>query len=605
MKFSENVQMKKCFSPLLQYFVILQVSILIFQNNASASNHRVSPSHQQLGNQCYSASFQFDWTDSQDFLLKDSIRITSDDPHTEIQSFTADQDAESLYLQEYHTQMMVYKTGVIVTAKVTTGTQPQVRLSLSYMFSNQKEAHYKEFVIPTGDNLSPETAATIPHQVEQSQAQDESQADSWLEHMTRKIASFKETIFDFVKTSNSLTIQLCASFLLGLLMSLTPCIYPMIPITIGVLQTNVQKSVFKNFLLASCYALGMAGTFAFLGLLAATGSAPFGVLLGNVGFVLLLALFLIYLAFSMFGWYELYIPNFLQPKNHTVNGGSYVSAFVFGALSGTFASPCLSPGLLLLLTIVATLGNKVLGFLMLLIFGLGLSTPLLIIGTFSNSLLFLPRAGMWMVEVKKIFGILLLSLALFYLTNVMPLWFVWILSGFMSLLVAIAYTPKTSKGSFHNSATILIFTIGAGLSWYLAVKHFFATADTLSTSSHYSEVWVHNYEVGKIKAHQENKLILLDFGAEWCSSCKALEKHLFVADVMNALEDQIQFIKVDCTHPTDEPCASIQKKYGVFGFPTIVLADPETETIRKKWGGELLDATPEEFVAEIGAVSSR
>ena len=107
-----------------------------------------------------------------------------------------------------------------------------------------------------------------------------------------------------------------------------------------------------------------------------------------------------YLALSMFGFYDMYVPNILQTKNNVNHKGSLFSAFVFGAISGSIASPCLSPGLALLLTIVATLGNNLLGFLLLFSFGIGLSIPLLIIGTFSSSINILPQAGMWMIEVK-------------------------------------------------------------------------------------------------------------------------------------------------------------------------------------------------------------
>ncbi len=132
----------------------------------------------------------------------------------------------------------------------------------------------------------------------------------------------------------------------------------MIPITVGILQASGTPSAFKNFLLALSYTLGISTTFALLGFVAALGSCVFGEMQGSPWVVIPLATLLIYFGLSMFDWVHLYIPRFLQPKTGKVKGGSPLSAFIFGAISGTIASPCLSPGLVLILNYVTNSGAQ-------------------------------------------------------------------------------------------------------------------------------------------------------------------------------------------------------------------------------------------------------
>ena len=137
----------------------------------------------------------------------------------------------------------------------------------------------------------------------------------------------------------------------------------MIPITIGILQASGSKSPFRNFLLALCYTLGISTTFALLGFVAALGSCIFGELQGSPFIVIPLSLLFLYLGLSMFDVVELYIPSFLKPKT-SVKGGSFLSAYLFGAVSGSMASPCLSPGLILILNHVSqTTTHSLFGYL--------------------------------------------------------------------------------------------------------------------------------------------------------------------------------------------------------------------------------------------------
>jgi len=231
--------------------------------------------------------------------------------------------------------------------------------------------------------------------------------------------SWSDYVTALVSHTDSLLLRILLVLFLGILMSLTPCIYPMIPITMGILQSQGSRSIMRNFFLALAYTIGIATTFSLLGLIAVFTGQLFGSFLTHPLVIIPVVGLLGYLGFSMLGFYDMYTPKFLQLNHSNTKNGSLLSAFLFGAASGTVASPCLSPGLVLLLSIVATLGDKLLGFILLFSFGIGLSLPLLLIGTFSSSLALLPHAGTWMVEAKKLFGFMLLGMCFYFLKNIM------------------------------------------------------------------------------------------------------------------------------------------------------------------------------------------
>jgi len=234
---------------------------------------------------------------------------------------------------------------------------------------------------------------------------------------------------------------LLIAFLIGILASFTPCIYPMIPITIGILQSQASKSIGRNFLLSTSYVFGMATVYAVLGYLAATTNFILGQLMVNPIFIGFLVLLFLYLAFSMFGFYEIYMPRFLQKESNMKVKGSFLYSFLFGAASGSVASPCLTPALAILLSYVAQRGNPIIGFVTLFCFALGMGVLLILVGTFSNTLTNLPRAGMWMNEIKKLFGFLLLGVCIHFLQPFISTNFINILYSLL-VVVTVGYYVK-------------------------------------------------------------------------------------------------------------------------------------------------------------------
>lgn len=264
---------------------------------------------------------------------------------------------------------------------------------------------------------------------------------------------------------------LLVSFFSGILCSFTPCVYPMIPITLGILQAQASKSILRNFFLSLSYVLGIALVYSILGYIAATTRILFGQWVNSPFVITFVIILFLYLAFSMFGYYEIYIPNFLTKHKDINVHGSIVYSFIFGLISGTVASPCLTPALAIILTFVAKQANPVMGFLSLFFFSLGMGLLLIIIGTFSASIYLLPKSGEWMIEIKKIFGFLLLAVSIYfskiYFTEITQ----FKLYAILALIMGIYYFA-TAK---HNKIKIII-----GL--FLLIVSIFLLSRTVSKS---------------------------------------------------------------------------------------------------------------------------
>jgi thiol:disulfide interchange protein DsbD len=400
-----------------------------------------------------------------------------------------------------------------------------------------------------------------------------------------KLSSMLTVLDFFINHTNSWPLRSLAVFLLGLLLSLTPCIYPMIPVTMGILQTNVTRSIGHSALLALTYTCGIATTFALLGLLAAFGGTHLGQFMGHPIFIAFIVMLFIYLAFSLFDFYELPVPHI---GGSTKRGGGFLSAFLFGALSGPIASPCLSPGLILVLTMVAGLGSKIAGFGLLFLFGIGSSFPLLIVGTFSNALTLLPRSGSWMVEVKKIFGFMLLGMSVYYARVLLPLYLTNILLALILLSASLYYLRKVAKPGHHVTAALLsIIALTATIMMvFNAYKAQVSSKEPLRLFNIGHMNWETDYKVALEHAKADKKLMLVKFGASWCSLCQILEDMLKGQDLEPVLQKVI-LVAIDCSKPDASTCVPLLDQFNVKGFPTVLLIDPLDQKAVKTWHSEL------------------
>lgn len=533
-----------------------------------------------------------------EMVLKKTINITSNSPHTKLTGLNYSQNATKHYLAEYKDSKDVFTNSFTITTTASTESpEPnKTKLYISYMALPESKTKELAFDINWNQNVTSSTDMQMPIAQKSRSLQ--------TEQLTQK--SYLESFQNVVETTDNNWIRLLFALLLGLLLSLTPCIYPMIPITIGILHRHGKKSLLHNFLGALCYAIGLSTTFAILGLLAAFAGASFGGLLSQPIFVIILTLFIGFMSLSMIGIIDLPIPSFMQGGtdiNSSSLFGPFLSAYIFGLISGSIASPCVSPGLALLLTIVATMGDIVSGFLLLFAFGMGMSIPLMIIGTFSTSLQMLPQAGQWMVEVKKLLGFGMLATCFYYLSNILPSHMVmWLFVAYL-LFASLFYIIDAQKSFDDKSKTIksLIGIILLALTIFTAYRAYEgAKPQTAQEAQEKGVVWADDYISGLAQARSQNKLLILDFWAQHCTICKAIEKKLFDKSIVaQGLDPHIIFIKVDCTSSSNEEANMLKKKYNVIAQPAILIIDPHNEKIIKKWSSEPYNMSPQEFVQNV------
>lgn len=533
-----------------------------------------------------------------DYLYKDYLTITCDNPEITVAIDAIKSPLVHHFDADFNEIKKAFEGNVELMLGLTASDLSKIdtaNLHVCYYLTSQGKVvediipliFEKKIISSDIDIATQIDVANSEPQTNNEQTQPEKKSSSWL--------SWISWITNTIEHSDSWTFRIILIFLLGMLMSLTPCIYPMIPITAGILQTQESRSLIMSFFLALSYTFGLAITFALLGLLAAFAGQAMGQIMYQPWFIIPLVLLLVYLAFSMMGFYEMYIPRFLQPRDHRVKGGSFVSVFIFGAISGIVASPCLSPGLVCLLCMVTTWGSTMLGFITLFAFGLGLSVPLLIIGTFSNSLSLLPRAGMWMIEIKKLFGLFMLFMCGYFL---IPLFsqpvFAWILAAIIAIcgLLLIYFARHTHSKSwrlFYNIVGIITIAFGV-YSIYIAYFLTYLKPQLLQTTA--THEWESNYATARHLAG--DKLMFVDIGAPYCSICKSIDAKLLHNPKVEAyLKKNLFPVKINGGNSAND---YVLNKFHVMGFPTILLVNPKTEEVVKRWGPELNDVSPDEFI---------
>src|SRR5882724_1596573 len=367
----------------------------------------------------------------------------------------------------------------------------------------------------------------------------------------------------------------------GLLTALTPCVYPMIPITLAIFGA---KGVGRRRAasLASSYVAGIAVLFGALGTTFGLLGKAFGAYLGNPWVVGPLALFFVAMALSMFGAFELALPQGLQARLSRVGGRGFGGAFLMGLVAGLIAAPCTGPPLAGLLAYISTTHDAVFGFVLCAVYGLGVGLPFLLLAAFSMSL---PRSGAWMEAVKSVFGVVLLTAALYYLKNVAPplerftsreLRF----AGAMAALVLAGLSLGAVHLTFHGAPAERARK-AAGVA--LAVLGLFGLTNYVLTPKGAVELaWLRDEPAAVADARATGRPLLVDFMASWCLPCKELELKVFSRpDVAEALR-RFTLLRVDLTHEDDDPTLPlVKKKYGAETLPAIRLVAPDGALLGK------------------------
>lgn len=391
--------------------------------------------------------------------------------------------------------------------------------------------------------------------------------------------------------SENLLVTFLLVFVAGILTSFTPCIFPMIPITLSVLGHDAEKnSRLQNFIRSILYVHGIALTYSILGVIAALTGSLFGNLLANKFVLIFMVGLFTLMAFAMWGAFDLQMPAFIRNKfgSSRANQG-YVGAFVIGLFAGIVASPCVGPVLVSILSYVSTTRSVILGFSLLFTYAMGLGLIFIILGVFGQLLKKLPRSGPWMNFIKFVLGFLMVCTALYYLKFVISERWWFAVLGFTFAAISVwqgAFQfkhKKYTKQSFFLAKFVLSLTI-----FILAIVHYdylkpltgyaqFQNSQQLGESS-ISVEWLPYSEENLKKAQTENKPVLIDFFAEWCAACHELKEKTFSRTEFKELAQGFVLLMVDATEDKPE-VQKILKQYDVKGLPTVIFINKKGDVL--------------------------
>lgn len=373
--------------------------------------------------------------------------------------------------------------------------------------------------------------------------------------------------------SSGLLLGLIFVFLGGLALNLTPCVYPLIPITIGYFGGQSEGSTKKLFLMGLMFLVGMSITYSVIGVVTSLTGAVFGSLLQNTFVIVFVALVFVVLSLSMFGVYEFKLPNSVVAKAGGAKGGLY-GAFFMGLTMGIVAAPCIGPFVLGLVTYVAAKGDPLYGFLMFFVLSIGLGFPYLFLAIFSGKIKKLPRAGEWMDGVKHVFGFILLGMALYFLVPILPESFSkYVLPVYM--IFAALYLLFIDKLA-NNIKVFWIFKIA-----FSAILIFVAVY-SLIPSEKKSIEWEHYSN--NIELTKADKPVIIDFYADWCIPCKELDASTFSnPDVIKASKEYLT-LKANMTKSLSPEVESLRDKFNIVGVPTLLILNKKGNEVKRITG---------------------
>ena len=359
--------------------------------------------------------------------------------------------------------------------------------------------------------------------------------------------------------SRGLPLTLVLLFIGGLALNLTPCVLPLIPITLGffAMQSDGRRS--RRFALSSMYVLGLVVMYSTLGVIAAIGGKLFGAWLQLPAVLIGFAILMLVLASSMFGAFEIQPPRWIANKSQGRAG--LVGALAMGLVVGIVAAPCVGPVVISLLTLVAQIGKPVLGGAMFAALAFGLGFPYLAL------LNVFPKPGEWMVQVKKAMGFVLVAMAFYFLRPLIGddiyRWGV-----ALSLLVGAAFlflSRGTAGRALRIACASLLFVAGA--------------AFAIPRGTNGGVKWDKYDSAALTSAAAQKKPVVIDFYADWCLPCKELDAKTFSDKAVIAEMDRFTRVKADLTLTNDEKTQALSKQYAILGVPTIVFIDSSGEEI--------------------------
>ena len=503
----------------------------------------------------------------------------------------------------FHGQYQVYAGKLRVSIPLINPKAGLLQVSIDYQGCSKQGFCYS----PIQKNLAVNLSAIADHNLTQYI---HSAAD-----LAPNKASAEESAI--IKLFNKSKISIVLSFLgLGLLLAFTPCVLPMIPILSGIILGHGKKTTAsKAFRISLVYVLGMALTYAIVGMVIALIGSSIQAELQKTWVILLFSGVFILLALSLFGFYELQLPSRWQRLitlwSNRQQGGTYIGVFIMGCLSTLLVSPCVSAPLIGVLAYIGQTGDALLGAMALLALGLGMGIPLLLLGMSADKLL--PKAGPWMKALERLFGIMMLGVAIWMLSRMIPgpiTLFLWSMLCVFSAIYLDVFFRSQSRWRWFSRGIgfcVLIYgvmlMIGAVLGnsdpWYPWEKLSMGSSPKRQASQFIVLQDMQQFDQALVDAKLENKVVMLDFYADWCASCVAMDHAVFAREeVQYALKDMV-LLRADVTRNTlfDQ---ALQKRFKVVGPPSLIFFDIRgRELTSRRIVGEV---TAKEFLQRVSKI---
>ena len=431
------------------------------------------------------------------------------------------------------------------------------------------------------------------------------------EKVAERELSETDVIADTIK-NGSVALILLTFLGFGLLLSLTPCVFPMIPIISGVIISQGKGITTKKaFMLSVVYVLAMAVAYTIAGVLAGLFGANLQAALQNPWVIYTFSGVFVALAFSMFGFYELKLPDSLVSKvSSNSSRTGYVGVAIMGFLSALIVGPCVAAPLAGALIYIGQTGDALLGGMALFAMSIGMGLPLIVVGVSAGK--FMPKPGMWMTMVSAIFGIIMLGVAIWMLEKVVDSYVVMLLYAMLGIGTAI-YLGVLERGGhvFKKSIGVILFIyslalfagVFGGSTSMTKPLDFLSKGSNSKTDIDLVEdrfIKVTSIkELDEVLKNNHGKKIILDFYASWCTSCKELAEVTFKDERVKKKMDEFVLIQADLTKNTKAQ-KELSKKYGVFGPPVILFFDKDTKVLKSKTIVGFVN--PDEFLTKIGSI---
>ena len=357
----------------------------------------------------------------------------------------------------------------------------------------------------------------------------------------------------------------------GLVLNLTPCVFPMLGITVSLFGARRREPPAKVMTHAGAYVLGIVLTYSVLGVIAGMTGGLFGAMLQNPIVLMGIGILILTLSLSMFGVYEFQPPAWLLTKASGADASSLIGIFVSGLAVGLIAAPCVGPFVVAVLALIAQRGDTLFGFQTMFAMALGLGFPYLFLATFSNLLQTLPRSGDWMVWVKKVFGVLMVAIGLNYvMTGIRAEWAPWVTP--IALVLGGLYLGFIDR---HGSQKPRFRTFKWALGAAAIVGGSFAGVALRAEGVRFQ----HYQEEAVTAAFASGRPVIMDFSASWCLPCHELDRNTFTHREVIDLSRQFAMFKVDMTYDSPEARA-LRQRFGVKGVPEVLFFLPGGEEVR-------------------------